>query len=174
MTNLKNLYFKPAWDHSSAPSLLRDCTFRLESFTWMGKGNEERLFEEFLPSQPGLLHLDINTTNFDDEKILPDDLCPSLDSVTAAFSSFGKIAESRPITAFHIVNSIEDIVRPVHVEQKSSADRQRYLLALKRLKYLHLWSLSQFQPLTSGISLNNVIVLELTSWQLNVRLPISA
>ncbi|KAF5328080.1 hypothetical protein D9619_013644 [Psilocybe cf. subviscida] len=168
MVNLKNIYFKPSWDHPSAPILLKHCTFQLESFTWMGKGNEERLFGEFLPNQPGLLHLDINTTSFDEKKVLPNGLCPTLVSVSCTFSGFAQIAENRPITAFHIVNSIQDIARPIHVEKRSPPEKQQYLMALKRLKYLHLWSLSQFQPLTSGVSLDNVIVLELTLWQVTV------
>jgi hypothetical protein len=88
LTNLKQLCFKPSMDHPSAPSLFKSCIFKLESFTWMYYRNQERLFEEFLPTQPGLLHLDIDFDNHDNKKYLPDNLCPSLVSVASKLSVF--------------------------------------------------------------------------------------
>lgn len=167
MRNLKNLYFKPAWDHPSATSLLRDCTFQLEAFTWMGTGNEEWLFERFLTDQRGLLHVKLNPTSFDDRSILPNDLFPNLISVACTFSAFAKIAGNRPITAFLMLIGSND---SVHVEKTSAAERQQYYMGLKRLKYLRVESLFEIHRLTSGTSFNNTVVLELMLWGICVRL----
>ncbi|KAF5318524.1 hypothetical protein D9619_011073 [Psilocybe cf. subviscida] len=166
MINLKTLYFEPSSSHASAPTLLQNCTFQLGSFTWIGEGSEEWLFDQFLTSQPSLLHLQIKSTNYhDDEKHLPDNVCPALVSVACTFSGFAKVAKNRPITAFHMVTSALGIEHPVHIEKKSPGERQQYLIALDRLKYLHLSSLFDFQPFASEISLDNVIVVELGIWR---------
>ncbi|KAF5329616.1 hypothetical protein D9619_009246 [Psilocybe cf. subviscida] len=169
MTELKNFEFMPSCeDDPLATDFLKGGKFLLESFKWRGGMNAERLVKEFLPSQHRLLHLDIYSDTQDKETLLPDNLCPDLVSVACTFSNFGKIAQSRPISAFHIVIAIQDIMFPVHLDNRSSMEREQCFLALKRLKYLHLCPLPHFKQLMGGICLNNIIVLELSLSRISV------
>lgn len=71
------------------------------------------------------------------------------------------------MTAFHIMYSRDDVTLPVHLAKWPPAKREQWLLALKRLKYLNLGISAQFIGL-GRICLNNIIVLELSVWHINV------
>lgn len=168
MRSLKNLYFTAAVHHPSAPTILQKCTFQLESFTWMGVGSEETLYSTFLPTQRELLHLDINSDSSNNKPVLPDELCLSLTSVACSLSDLARIFAERPIVALHVASSTADVVRPPRVDLMDAAERDAYLTALGRIKYLRLSTLPQFQRFTSGIKLHGVTLLELRVWQAEV------
>lgn len=168
MRSLKNLYFTAAVHHPSAPKILQKCTFQLESFTWMGVGSEETLYSTFLPTQRELLHLDINSDSSNNKPVLPDELCLSLKSVACSLSDLARISAERPIVALHVASSTADVVRPPRVDLMDAAERDTYLTALGRIKYLRLSTLPQFQRFTSGIKLRGVTLLELRVWQAEV------
>ena len=167
MVNLKNLYFTASVHHPSAPILLQKFTFQLKSLYWTGIGSEEALYSSFLPTQSALLHLNINSDSTNDKSTLLDGLCPSLTSVACSLSDFVRISATRPIVALHVANSTADIVRPPRAELMSDVEREEYFEALRKLRYLRLSTLPQFQRFTSGVTLH-VAVLELRIWQVKV------
>jgi hypothetical protein len=167
MVNLKTLKFRPFVYHPSAPMILRKCTFQLESLTWMGIGSEETLYSSFLPTQRSLLHLNINSDIYNDRPALPDGLCPFLKSVSCSLSDLARISAMRPVTILHVANSSADISRPPR--NVSAAEREWCVAALRKIKYLRLWNLLQFQQFTSSIMFPEVTVLQLRVWPLEAR-----
>lgn len=168
MVNLKNLNFASVVHHQSAPILLRKCAFQLEGLTWRGVGSEEELYTNFLATQHRLLHLNINSSSYTNKPPLPDGLCPSLTSIACSLLDFARLSATRPIVALQVGNDAADIPRASHTDVMSASERERCITALKRIRYLQLWALPPFYRFTRGITLQEVTVLQLCVWNIEV------
>ncbi|KAF5329493.1 hypothetical protein D9619_009503 [Psilocybe cf. subviscida] len=160
MVNLKNLYFSALVDHPSAPMIFRNCTFELESFTWVGIDGVEALYSRLLPTQHRLLHLNIDCTS----DTLPHGLCPSLMSIACPLSELVRIAAGRAITALRVTESSAYSKPMPRAELMTTAERKAYIAALAKIRYLRLWALPEFQKSTMGITFHSVTMLEVRDW----------
>lgn len=165
MVNLKNLIISPLMFHPSAPILLRHCTFQLVSFTWTGYESDQALYSTFLPTQRNLLDLDINSCTYNDRPTLPDGLCPFLKSVACPLSALERISTTRPIIALYVA---PDISRPPRTDLMSATERDGCIAALRKIRYLWISLLPQFQQFTNGIMLHNVAALRLRVFKIEV------